>query len=512
MNPLSKEELIAEAKRYRDELKDFLPESMRISDEQIEKNVSKKYSLYEYAFEFTTGKYEKLNEFNKFVEANGQKNYCSFRGGEAQGLTEEQFSDRLKEVNTKEKAEHFQRKSLEGIVKADYTELIEVINDPKKWVKYSKEHGDFIYQGFTAGGLTKCTKLSNSNNSLINDNVKIFESLPAAMLNKMMQSANPISMLYEGLDHNLSQDEALTIMGGAGLKKICPMNIQSIEDRMLNETFGALSTSITEDYVSDLYDYLKENKIKDLSTLKPEKEGQTLYNAIKNGDKIVKKSAEEIKEMDADFNKYEQEALQQRMDDKVNSKALTKDEYKKFLNNINISFTDDKINENYADYLNDVRKVNSEQYKLDQEREKINQSYIDRSINAEKEYKKINGFTKFLSYLVPNTWTKAGRLRNEMQEVKEWIEGHDLEERLADARKEARSKELLDKDDAPDMRFDSPKKEPEKKQLDLSEKLNEGPNSSRESFEKENSLQAQKTNEKESSFDDFEIVDESQCK
>lgn len=36
--------------------------------------------------------------------------------------------------------------------------------------------------------------------------------------------------------------------------------------------------------------------------------------------------------------------------------------------------------------------------------------------SVSRQYQKINGFSRFFSHFVPNSWTKAGRLRNEMED------------------------------------------------------------------------------------------------
>lgn len=517
MKPLSREELIEKAKKLRDELMDVLPESMKISDEQIEKNVSKKYGFYSDAFKFSTGKYEKLNEFNEYAKENKQKNYCAFRGGEAQGLTREQFSSRLDEVNTPEKAEHFQRKSLEKLVKADYKEMIEVLNDTSKLMQYSKTHSDLIYQGFTATGLTKCTQLSESNNKLINSNTKIFESLSATMLNKIMFNANPLSMLFEGYEHNLDQMEAFTIVAFAKQKGVIDARKEAaIEDVMLCDTFDALASSMVDDYVPKLYETLKKNDIKDLSLFKPEKEGQSLQDALIHGDNLVKKSDEEIKEMNDDFNKYEDVVLDQRMDDKAHSKMLSKEELARYFKNHNMYVAEEKMDSHYEDYKETIIRdtLESKQAEKQKEIDDLNNSYIDRAVKAKTEYEKMSGFSKFFSHLVPNSWTKAGRLRDEISETMSFIETRELTEQFNSAYNEAKGiKDVVQEDPRDhDIRFDGPKPEAARTQLDLSESIKEAPNSSKENFEKENELAAQMTNEKENTFDGFEVMDESQFK
>lgn len=417
MKPLSKEELIKEAKRYRDTLRGMVPDSMMVSDEQIEKNVNKKYDMYCTSVDFSDKELGNGARFKEFCKSKNQKSYVDYRSVECASIDENEFENRLKEVNTPEKAKHYRNKTIETIVKGNYKDLADSLVNIEKFPEYLKNNYDFINKSMASGSLidrTEVEDLSENNCKLIKDNLKIFESLACETKPIIRFNASPISMLFEGYTNPLPDKVSGQVMASAIATGICPMTKNTVDEVVLGEAFFSFPAAHASDETKKINDYLQKNNITDLSTLKPEKEGQTIQDAVLNDGKLVKKSDEEIKEMNDAFNKHEGAALVSRKNNPETSIPLTKEEQAKAA-----------LEEMR---LETIAKQNAAFEARQKEIEDQNKQIARTAAENKIAYESQSGASRFFSHFLPNSWTKTGRMRQVMKESIQAVKSRGLDD------------------------------------------------------------------------------------
>ena len=514
MKPLSKQELFNEAKKTRDSFYDILPESLKISDDQIKKNIDKKYDLYLASFKYAVNKNERSREFSEYESKSDQKRYSPIRDALTNSVNGKDYKGLLNQVNTQEKADHLANKFAEDLMKGNYLELSEVLLNPlEKLGDYLENNASFITKGINMNIIKSSVTINKETRNYIGNNERLFSTLPNYVGDIAQLNATGLGMLSEDVIPNISYEEGMKFEKGLQTMK-APFIVsenRTIEEQIMKDVCTSLGTIGPEDnkHLFDLSEKIIESGIRDFSQYKPENPKRKIADALVKGENLVKRSDEEIKSMEADFNKLEGVVLDQRMKDKEHSNPLTKEEFEKYVQYTKPDLSNDKTFDDLANSYKNIQEADAKKRadQMEAQRKSEQKSIIDNAVKATTEYEKMSGAAKFFSRLLPSSWTQAGRLRNIINETKEYIESHDLTDDFNKALNEAKGI----KEEAPKEKQE-PEKEPAKTQLDLSEKLNEGLNSSRENFEKERGLEAQKTNEKENSFDDFEIIDESQCK
>ena len=439
MGLLSKEQLIEETKRIRDTLKGTVPDFLNISDEQIEKNVEKKYDVYVASYNFAYKSVDNKQKFMQMKQENNIPQYVDFRGTDVQGLNPEELEEHLKEVNTAEKAKHHFNKIVENVVKADFQEMSDVSLHLEKLPQYLEKNSSLVNQAMTIYGLVSNSK--NKNKDLITQNAKIFEGVGASLKHQIAFNAHPFSMLFENYEHTLSEKECQAIYGATMMHQdINPVTKGShkfteVDEFIAQDTFNTFLVARKDPEITRIHDYLVEHNIKHVDDLKPEKEGQTLQDAILNNDKLVKKDPKEIQEMNNGFNEFEEASLNQRMEDKEHSVPLTGPEFEKYKQYQDKDISREQVADEYFNYVKGITedKVKKEAQERENKIAAENKEIVDNALKSRDDYEKIPAVARFFSHFLPNSWTETGRKREEMQNAMKMVEFRNLQEEFNNA-------------------------------------------------------------------------------
>lgn len=439
MKPLSKQDLIKETKRIRDSLVGSVPDYLMISNEQIEKNVEKKYDVYAASFKFMYKSFDNKQAYNKFLKEKNQKRYVDMRDSDIQGLEPQEFEKHAKEMDNPLKAKNYLSQSLKKIVSADYQELTDVALNLEKLPKYLEKNSTFVNQSMAATSIAKNFK--HKSFDYLEKNKKVFEGVAAGLKSKISFNSHPFSMLFEGYTHNLPFEDCVQILNATIAKPdINPAlkgaNNFNTEEKVANDAFVSFTDAKPDKEAKIIHDYLVENNLKNLMEYKPVQKDKSLQDAIFEGSKLVRKTDEEIKEMNDDFNVYERDMLEQKV---LNEELLSEEEFKKYNEYNGKSIADNEFDDKYFNYVKELREapIKREAAARAEEKEKQDRSCVTEAVQAKLRYEKQSRASKFFSRMLPSAWTKTGRLRRDMNQKMDLVNIRGLSDRFEEAYKKA---------------------------------------------------------------------------
>ena len=204
-----KEQLFAEAAALRDKFKDA-PEKfgLNVSDEQIRENIENKIDLYidsnYYVDSITENRERNLNK----IKQDFPRFDSTQRNHDLAAINEDQFEHFEKEVNTNIKNEHYFDKTIEGLLKQDYVEVLNCALDDKKGLDYALKNMKYVEPASTLTPLIQADKRKVDENlkKFINGNIKLFETPYISLKNTAWFCCHPINFLYKGTHINYDEE------------------------------------------------------------------------------------------------------------------------------------------------------------------------------------------------------------------------------------------------------------------------------------------------------------------
>lgn len=425
-----KEQLFKEAVKMRDTI-NSTSRGVLISttDEQIRKNIDKKFTIYKFTNDFNkTGIENKAFNENYFKEHGIPVNKI-LRGADSSSIGKDFIDDYVKETNTPIKAAHYSAKEFEKLTKVNVQEVLDAIEKPSELMSFVSRNETTVRLGFTVHAALDNARFSKGIEKQIVPNEFFYQTLFEELNTKIQSYASPLSMLSEGIHPEGSEKHREDIMDAISENIAKTGNVffekNLTEPNFLSQVVNYAGTESELD-TKKIREALKftDNKghtqiITDISKYAAVDKNLSFEQALFDKKGIRLKTDKELKELQDEFNLYDVSYVKEKLKDPEHSSPLSR--YDEEINN-NIIKTNGKdpyeermkkfdYTKNYFNLYNRMSKH------LLTERDNQILGYV----NLKKQYDDKNFWEKIKAFFLQGL-CETGRLKQRVNDQKKLLE------------------------------------------------------------------------------------------
>lgn len=380
--PLSKEQLFINTRKVIDIINSQETNEnnkIKFSDKELRENIDSKYNLYVEANELQTERDERKAKNKEKLSKAG----CCLDLRDAESVSldpndEKEIERLIKQTNTPEKARNYHTKAIKDVVGTDYEKVVNAATNPRDAMNFYKENRFVSEIGFTMSANAATVHKNGYNipkelNEFANDR-KVYEAPFVSINAQIALASNPAFFLFKGTSNTFSKEKTLNMLNSMGqAMQVDPsygMGFQHL---------GVTSKDETQDFVNASKNFKKDKDMsRNLLDVQPHP-GKSMSDALfgEHGFNLTSASKRRKNQLDKAFK----------------STGLE------------------------ADLI-----------KTPKQRQEYELELCDKRINQERSYKNMSRASRFFSHFVPNSWTKAGKLRNEIENTKKEMANAEISE------------------------------------------------------------------------------------